>query len=120
MEEDCAKALRREFNYVPDEEGGERWVVYQDRRLIVIHPERRIRAYRRHGSGPNDYYEIEPTPCPPLPPPAIDSWDITGPDQEGRIWLNVSEDGSFTMIDLGTAQEVVEKLADACARIDPE
>ena len=53
--------------------------------------------------------------------PAIDSWGITGPDQEGRIWMNIDNgEGSFTMIDLGTAQEVVEKLADACARIDPE
>ena len=62
MEEDCANALRREFGYTPDEKGGERWAVYQDRALIVIHPERRIRVYRRHGSGPHDYYEIEPYP----------------------------------------------------------
>lgn len=60
MTDECAEALKREFGYVPDEDGGEKWTVYQDRVLIVIHPVRRPRIYRRGGFGPNDYCEIEP------------------------------------------------------------
>lgn len=56
------KALRREFGYAPNEADGESWTVYQDRCLIVIHPERRPRIYRRGAFGPTDYWEIEPLP----------------------------------------------------------
>jgi hypothetical protein len=61
MNEECSSALKREFGYLPDEAGGEKWVVYQDRSLIVVHPDRRPRIYPRHGTGCN-YYEIEPLP----------------------------------------------------------
>lgn len=54
------ESLHKEFGYRPDEEGGEQWVVYQDRVLVVIHPERRPRIYERRGGG--TYYEIEPLP----------------------------------------------------------
>lgn len=60
MADECAEALKREFGYVPNEEAGEKWVVYQDRALIVVHPERRPRIYRRGYYG--DFYEIEPVP----------------------------------------------------------
>ncbi len=53
------EALRREFGYAPNEADGENWTVYQGQMLIVIHPERRPRIYRR-GSGPHDFIEIEP------------------------------------------------------------
>lgn len=54
--------LRRVFGYAPNEADGEKWVVFRDRALIVVHPERRPRIYRQHGLGPSDYYEIEPLP----------------------------------------------------------
>ncbi len=60
MDDECAAALKREFGYVPEEERGEKWVVYQERALIVVHPERRPRIYRRGGNGVP--YEIEPLP----------------------------------------------------------
>lgn len=52
--------------------------------------------------------------------PAIDSWDITGPDQEGRVWMSVENDGSFTMIDLGQLADVREKVMDWLELHDPE
>lgn len=58
MEADIAAALRREFGYVPDETHGEKWTVYQDHSLVVIHPERRPRIYKRGCRG--SFYEIEP------------------------------------------------------------
>lgn len=61
LDENVADALRRTFGYAPDEANGERWVVYEDR-LLVIHPERRPRVYRRGWTGPNDFYEIELLP----------------------------------------------------------
>jgi hypothetical protein len=53
-----ANDLRRDFGYVPREEEGEQWCVYQDHTLIVVHPERRPRMYKRGCGGV--YYEIEP------------------------------------------------------------
>ena len=60
MEPAVETDLRRVFGYVPDERGGENWTVYQDHTLIVIHPERRPRLYKRGCGG--TYYEIEPDP----------------------------------------------------------
>jgi hypothetical protein len=60
MSQECAAALKTAFGYVPDEGRGEKWVVYQDRALIVVHPERRPRIYKRHAAGEHDFYEIEP------------------------------------------------------------
>ena len=57
MGTDCAAALQREFGYVPDERGGEKWCVFRDQHLIVVHPDRLVRVYRRGHHG--DYYEIE-------------------------------------------------------------
>lgn len=54
------RALRETFGYEPDERGGEKWTVYQDRMLIVIHPERRPRLYERGCNGV--YFEFEPPP----------------------------------------------------------
>lgn len=60
ISEECATALQREFGYVPDEGSGEKWVVWRDHNLIVIHPERLVRVYRRGCCSV--YYEIEPYP----------------------------------------------------------
>lgn len=60
LPEAVANDLRRVFGYVPDEKGGEKWTVYQDRVLIVIHPVRKPRLYKRGCSGV--YYEIDPLP----------------------------------------------------------
>lgn len=54
------EALRREFGYVPNENEGEKWCVYQDQCLIVIHEYRNPRLYRRGCGGV--YYEIDPLP----------------------------------------------------------
>lgn len=59
MDDATSRALRREFGYVPDEKGGEQWVVYRDHTLIVIHPEQKPRLYER-GRGHDGFYEIEP------------------------------------------------------------
>jgi len=56
--DDVATALKREFGYVPNEYDGENWTVYRDHTLIVCHPERRPRVYKRGCNG--DYYEFEP------------------------------------------------------------
>ena len=61
MRDDVAAALRRDFGYVPQSDDGEKWTVYQDRTLIVIHPHRQPRLYR-YGCG-GSYYEIEPIPA---------------------------------------------------------
>ncbi|MHB0785610.1 hypothetical protein [Bradyrhizobium sp. 5.13L] len=53
-------ALRRDFGYAPDERGGENWTVYQNQTLIVCHPERRPRLYKRGCGG--TFYEIDPIP----------------------------------------------------------
>lgn len=58
MIDDVKEGLMREFGYVPDERGGEKWAVYQNHTLIVIHPERRPRLYERGCCG--SYCEIEP------------------------------------------------------------
>lgn len=58
MDDDTKAALRREFGYVPDVSDGEAWAVHQDHTLIVIHPARRPRLYKRGCGGV--YYEIEP------------------------------------------------------------
>lgn len=60
MDEKCAEALKREFGVVPDEDGGWKWVVYQDQALICVHPEHRMRVYRRCAMDDQDYHEIEP------------------------------------------------------------
>lgn len=60
MKQQNLEALRRTFGYAPDERDGEQWVVYQDRVLIVIHPERRPRLYKRGALGAGDYTEVEP------------------------------------------------------------
>lgn len=52
------ESLKLEFGHRPDEKMGERWIVYQGHSLIVIHPERRPRIYKRGCGG--TYYEIEP------------------------------------------------------------
>ncbi len=57
---EVADALRKEFGYAPQENDGEKWVIYRDCMLIVAHPERRPRIYRRGGSGVHDYTEIDP------------------------------------------------------------
>lgn len=59
MNKEVAASLKREFGYVPDEDQGEKWAVYQDHFLIVIHYDRKPRIYKRGCKG--DYYEIEPT-----------------------------------------------------------
>jgi hypothetical protein len=61
MPEEVAAALLAEFGYVPDERGGEKWVVYHDHSLLVMHPERLIRVYRRGDRG-GHFCEIDPTP----------------------------------------------------------
>lgn len=58
QEDELFASLQREFGYRPDERNGERWIVFQDHNLIVIHPERRPRIYKRGCGGV--YYEIEP------------------------------------------------------------
>jgi len=58
MPDEVAADLRRVFGYVPDERGGERWTVYRDHTLIVIHPERRARFFRRGRGGVP--VEVEP------------------------------------------------------------
>ena len=55
---DVAAALDREFGYIPDEQDGEKWCVWQDRVLIVVHPYRKPRLYERGGRG--NYVELEP------------------------------------------------------------
>lgn len=62
MTEECAAALLGEFKYIPDEDGGEKWIVYHDEVLIVLHPARLIRCYKRGATDSQDYYEIDPTP----------------------------------------------------------
>ena len=57
-EQNVLDSLEREFGYRPNEKGGEEWCVYQNHSLIVIHPERRPRIFKR-GCGGN-FYEIEP------------------------------------------------------------
>lgn len=59
LDEATRMALRKEFGYVPDDRGGEVWCVYQNRALIVLHPERRPRIYGRSSSGVP--YEFEPS-----------------------------------------------------------
>lgn len=51
-------ALLDAFGYVPDERGGEKRCVYQDHSLIVVHPERIPRIYKRGCGGL--FYEIVP------------------------------------------------------------
>ncbi len=58
MDDATSVDLKREFGYVPDEKNGEKWTVYRDHTLIVIHPERRPRLYTRGCYG--TYSEIEP------------------------------------------------------------
>lgn len=58
MDNPTMASLRQEFGYAPDERGGERWTVFQNHTLVVIHPERRPRLYKRGCGGL--YYEIEP------------------------------------------------------------
>ena len=53
-----AEHLRQEFGYVPNEHGGEDWTIFQNRVLIVIHPERRPRLYGRGCGGA--YSEFDP------------------------------------------------------------
>jgi hypothetical protein len=60
MQDDVRAALKEHFGYAPDEERGEKWVVYQDRVLLVIHPEMRPRIYRRGAIDERDYCEMEP------------------------------------------------------------
>lgn len=59
-DEEVMASLRKTFGYAPNERDGEQWAVYQDHSLIVIHPERRPRIYKRGCGG--SYYEIEPDP----------------------------------------------------------
>jgi len=56
--EKVMRSLQETFGHRPDERGGEKWTVYQDHSLIVVHPERRPRIYKRGCGGV--YYEIEP------------------------------------------------------------
>lgn len=58
MPSEVAQGLQREFGYVPDESAGERWMVFRNHSLIVIHWKRKPRIYRRHCGGV--YYEFEP------------------------------------------------------------
>jgi hypothetical protein len=62
MNEEVARDLRRVFGYVPEESDGEKWTVFQDQTLIVIHPARQPRLYRRGATGPDDYSTIDPLP----------------------------------------------------------
>lgn len=53
------RALQAEFGYQPREGEGEVWSVWGDgRALIVLHPTRLIRVYRRGCNG--IYFEIDP------------------------------------------------------------
>lgn len=54
------EAIKQDFGFIPREEDGEQWVVYQGKVLIVIHPERKPRLYRKRESDPQHYLEIEP------------------------------------------------------------
>lgn len=58
MHPEVKAALKRLFGYIPNEDDGEKWVVFQSRTLIVVHPERRPRLYRQDGGGV--YVEIDP------------------------------------------------------------
>jgi hypothetical protein len=51
MSRDVAAEMRKTFGRVPDERGGERWAIYQNYTLIVIHPEHRPRLYKRGCGG---------------------------------------------------------------------
>jgi hypothetical protein len=62
MNEEAARDLRRCFGYAPNEQDGEKWTVYQNEALIVIHPARRPRIYHRQAMGPDNYIEIDPLP----------------------------------------------------------
>jgi len=54
------RALQAEFGYQPREGEGEVWSVWGDgRALIVVHPDRLIRVYRRGRGGM--YFEIDPS-----------------------------------------------------------
>lgn len=48
MDSKTVENLRREFDYVPNEGGDERWVIFDDK-LIVIHRDRPPRVYCRGG-----------------------------------------------------------------------
>lgn len=50
------RALEEHFGYAPQD--GEKWCVYQDAVLIVIHPDHRPRVYERGGGG--EFMELEP------------------------------------------------------------
>lgn len=58
IDKDTARALKREFGYVPDEPSGEKWVVFADR-LIVVHPERKPRIYKQGCCG--SFFELDPS-----------------------------------------------------------
>jgi hypothetical protein len=62
MDTNTAEALKREFGYVPDKDAGEQWTVYRDRALLVFHPERLIKVFRRGALGEQDYCECNPAP----------------------------------------------------------
>lgn len=57
-EEAIMASLQNTFGYRPRERSGEKWVVYQDHSLIVIHPSEKPRIYTRGCAG--SFYEIEP------------------------------------------------------------
>ncbi len=54
-----AAALLHFFGHAPDEPGGEKWTVYEDK-LIVIHPARRPKVFAKGCQG--RFYEIELAP----------------------------------------------------------
>lgn len=54
---DVLRGLQETFGYVPEEDKGEKWAVYNNC-LIVIHPMQRPRIYRRGCKG--IYFELEP------------------------------------------------------------
>lgn len=56
--------LRKHFGYIPDPRGGEVWTVYRGETLIVVHPERKPRIYKR---GRVAFMELELDPFDTLP-----------------------------------------------------
>ncbi len=58
MDDQTRVALKREFGYAPDEAYGEKWVIYKNNFLVVVHPEQRPKVFERGCAGL--YFEIEP------------------------------------------------------------
>ena len=58
MDNEVASALQRTFGYVPDEEAGEKWVIYRDHVMVVIHHREKPKIFPEGCRG--NFHEIEP------------------------------------------------------------